>query len=136
MDGSTALAPLVPTKAEADEALENARRKAAVNLDLLLEQYTTRALANTAPLTAVQAAVELNYKVSGMAAKQGAQQAAGTGFSIKIVLPDGNARSREVVVEQTPNVVEEPDVLASVPAYLSALFVENDDLMTPEGRNV
>jgi hypothetical protein len=100
----------VPTHDEAAKAIENARLKAAVGYEMMVELLTIQGFDPKTSVSNRLSVVEHLYKASGMAAKQEAPKNAG--FSISIVLPG----SREKLV-----VGSEVDEFPAVPDYMSAV---------------
>lgn len=117
---STSVVPV--EKQEAAAALERARLKAAVHMELLLEALTLRGLDPVASVRTVIDAFEANYKVSGMAAKQlAAEQANQGGFRLNIILSDRGGAPIEVFADRA-------DDLVGAPPESAAMLPVSDDL--------
>jgi hypothetical protein len=111
------------TPQDAALALENARLKAAVHLDLLSEELARRALDPVASVKTIHEAAEFNYKLSGLAAKQTAAAPIGGGFKLTF---NFNAARPSSGSARTIDVEPEHDVLENPPAAVSLLMAQND----------
>lgn len=126
------LAPLKepPTPEQASRHLENARLKAAANLELITEKVAVRVLAegeNAVSTKTLLDAAEFNYKLSGLAAKQtGATPVAG--FRVAFNFNAGRT-GNSVTIEATPDVP-----LPDPPAHILSLKVLND--LNSEGEAI
>lgn len=78
-----------PTREDAARALENARLKAAINLEVLLDALTLRGLDPASNFKALLDSFEASYKVSGLAAKQAAAVASPVSVRINLNTPRG-----------------------------------------------
>lgn len=103
----------VPTRDEAATSIENARLKAAVGYEMMLELLTVQGFDPKISVANRLSITEHLYKASGMAAKQEAPKNAG--FSISIVLP--GSKEKLVVGSNAP----ENDILQSAPVYMSTM---------------
>lgn len=103
----------VPTRDEAATAIENARLKAAVGYEMMLELLTIQGFDPKISVSNRLSITEHLYKASGMAAKQEAPKNAG--FSISIVLP--GSKEKLVVGSGGP----ENDMLPAAPVYMSTM---------------
>jgi hypothetical protein len=103
----------VPTHEEAAKSIDNARLKAAVGYEMMLELLTIQGFDPKTSVANRLSITEHLYKASGMAAKQEAPKNAG--FSITITLP--GSREKLVVGSNDP----EADVLQSTPVYMSTV---------------
>lgn len=113
-----------PTPEEAVQAMEVARRKAAVILSELVDDLGLRA-ADAATSTPNKLSIaEHLYKVSGMAAKQAAQENRGPAFSITISIPSVGGRA-----PQTMTISTDDGTLPDRDDDKQSLFLVGDDLI-------
>jgi hypothetical protein len=108
----------IPTHDEAAKAIENARLKAAVGYEMLVELLTIQGFDPKTSVNNRLSVVEHLYKASGMAAKQEVPKNAG--FSISIVLPG----SQEKLV-----VGSAADEFPAIPAYMSTVSPVGNPIM-------
>ena len=112
-----------PTQEEATQAMDVARRKAAVLLSELIDDLGIRA-ADAATSTPNKLSIaEHLYKVSGMAAKQAANESKGTGFSLRIEYPSINGAPSHTIT-----ITKDQDVLPDRDHSRTPLFTVSDDL--------
>jgi hypothetical protein len=108
----------IPTHDEAAKAIENARLKASVGYEMMVELLTIQGFDPKTSVANRLSVVEHLYKASGMAAKQEAPKNAG--FSISIVLPG----SKEKLV-----VGSAADEFPAVPDYMSTVSPVGNPIM-------
>ena len=122
-----------PTKAQAAQALESAARKAAVALDLSMDDVATEIFDPQLAVARRQELRDFCYKVSGMSAKQ-ATLSASSGFSIVINIP-GAAQDAQTAIDVTPTLVAEPDPATALPDPSMAphRLIENEPMPTDLG---
>lgn len=118
----------LPTADEANTALNNARLKAAIGFEFMVETLTIRGFE---PSITTKGLLEISdhlYKVSGMALKQTAQVVMPTiKFSFNAEAPKGKA-SQVVTIDMEQDPLDNmPEYIKSNPIFSNVLTVDLDE---------
>lgn len=125
----------LPTADEAANALNNARLKAAVGFEFMVELLTLRGIDPSVVTKDALAVSEHLYKVSGMAQKQAVQTVAPTvKFTFNATAPSAQQETKEQTIEmeitQDAEFTETmpDDVLNDIPAYVNNIIAKGNVL--------
>ena len=127
----------VPTPEQAATALNNARLKAAVGFEMLVELLTIRGFDPTISTKSALDVSEHLYKVSGMAQKQAVQTVTPTvKFTFNATAPSAPQETKGQTVDMEVEITQEAeftdtlpdDVLSDIPAYVNNIIAKGNAL--------